>query len=289
MSWFMNNTKLIKNNKPTTNFLIKKIQNPKILKPNYHFVNYQQIEQKYFNSMSLDGCPCCVENVSGPAVSFQTCFLISFTSAVIGFVLGLRFQYISRYPKPLSETADSNPQLATKQPPEESLHILQTEDSETNAQSKTLDFGSHSQAGPLNVAKSTFAHRNAKVEYSLRKLSVLSGLPHGLIEARGKDLEIVKMDRVVRCLLGYEKGANRLQNGARSVVSPQTVHDLLPIELRSQHRRFFAKAVEDGDLPSSLMHPMRNIQMLRQDGSVVRVNLCVGVITKVRSLLHAAA
>ena len=39
--------------------------------------------------------------------------------------------------------------------------------------------------------------------------------------------------------------------------------------------------MEAGQLPSSLMHPLRNVPLLRWDGSEIRVDICVGIITKV--------
>ncbi len=49
----------------------------------------------------------------------------------------------------------------------------------------------------------------------------------------------------------------------------------------ARHRRTFARALASGALPSSLMHPLRNVPLVRFDRSVVRVDVCVGIITKV--------
>ena len=35
-----------------------------------------------------------------------------------------------------------------------------------------------------------------------------------------------------------------------------------------------------GALPSSLMHPLRNVALVRFDGGVVRADVCIGIITK---------
>ncbi len=129
--------------------------------------------------------------------------------------------------------------------------------------------------GHESAEKPKLAHQRFKFARSLRKLSGLSGLPHGLIEARGKTLEIVAIDRVVRQLLGCTV------NGTKGHLFPRTIHDLLPVQLRHSHNRFLEKAFEAGSLPSSLMHPMRNMPLLRSDGLVIRVDICVGVITKV--------
>ena len=217
-------------------------------------------------------CSCGENDFSEPGM--PACYIASFKSAIIGFIFGFAIQNIVRLfiwihqNRRARETTEPHHQGES--------YDMYEKVSEADLKCRPPNYESSTQGDLQNVPKLKFAHRCAKVEHSLRKLSVLSGLPHGLIEARGKDLEIVSMDRVVRRLLGYEKGTN-------SVVSPKTVHDLLPIELRSHHRKFLAKAVEEGDLPSSLMHPMRNIPMLRGNNRIVRVDLCVGIITKVRA------
>ena len=110
----------------------------------------------------------------------------------------------------------------------------------------------------------------------MRKISTLSGLRHGLVEARGNELEIFSVDQTARRLLGWP-----VDPSDGDTILPSTVHELLPVEMRAGHRLFFDKAAEEGALPSSLMHPMRNVPMLRLDGTVIRVDVCIGVITKV--------
>ncbi len=115
---------------------------------------------------------------------------------------------------------------------------------------------------------------------SIRKVSRLSGLQHGLIEARGGGLEIISIDTSMRAMLGWPV------DGERDRPPPTSVHDLIPDNLRDAHRGYIAKARELGELPSSLMHPMRNLPVQRWDGSVIRVDICVGIITKVHGAFY---
>jgi hypothetical protein len=122
--------------------------------------------------------------------------------------------------------------------------------------------------------------RSTNFAKSIRKFSLLhdNRVSHGLIEAMGEGLEIVSIDPTMRRLLGWPTESKDQAEGGPSL--PTSVHDLLPEAFRSIHRQFLAKAIADGALPSSLMHPLRNVQMLRLDDSVVRVNVCIGLITK---------
>jgi hypothetical protein len=64
--------------------------------------------------------------------------------------------------------------------------------------------------------------------------------------------------------------------------APPTVHDLLPEALREGHRRMLAAAVAAGEIPEErLMHPLRGVQLLRADGTVIKVNVVIGHISKV--------
>ena len=116
---------------------------------------------------------------------------------------------------------------------------------------------------------------------NIRKVSRLSGIQHGLIEARGQGLVIVSIDGSMRDMLGWPPA------GEQDRPLPTSVYDLLPEGLRSAHRGHIAKIAESGALPSSLMHPMRNLPIVRWDGTVLRVDICVGVVTKVRSFVAA--
>jgi hypothetical protein len=122
--------------------------------------------------------------------------------------------------------------------------------------------------------------RTTNFAKSIRKFSLLhdNRVSHGLIEAMGEGLEIVSIDPTMRRLLGWPTETKDQAEGGPSL--PNSVHDLLPEAFRSIHRQFLAKAIADGALPSSLMHPLRNVKMQRLDGTAVRVNVCIGLITK---------
>jgi hypothetical protein len=126
--------------------------------------------------------------------------------------------------------------------------------------------------------------RGTSFAQSIRKFSMLHNnrVSHGLIEAMGEGLEIVSIDPTMRRLLGWpaETMDSFLGPADGGQALPTSVHDLLPENFRSIHRQFMAKAVSEGALPSSLMHPLRNVKMLRRDGTSIRVNVCIGLITK---------
>ena len=107
--------------------------------------------------------------------------------------------------------------------------------------------------------------------------------PKGILEAAGPRLELVTADAAMRRLVGWPAHAPlaSLGPGGGGAAAP-TVHDLLPEALRAGHRRLIAAAGEAGEIPEErLMHPLRGVPLLRADGSVVKVNVVIGLITKV--------
>jgi hypothetical protein len=140
----------------------------------------------------------------------------------------------------------------------------------------------HATEDPCDAKRKNWKARQRGTNFaqSIRKFSLLhdNRVSHGLIEAMGEGLEIVSIDPTMRRLLGWPTETKDQAEGGPSL--PTSVHDLLPEEFRSIHRQFLAKAIADGALPSSLMHPLRNVKMQRLDGTAVRVNVCIGLITK---------
>ena len=114
---------------------------------------------------------------------------------------------------------------------------------------------------------------------SIRKVSRLGGLQYGLVEARGRDLAIVSIDSSMRTMLAWPEDQPL----------PTSVYDLLPENLHCTHRSHIDKAAREGTLPSSLLHPLRNLPLVRWGGAVHRVDICVGVITKARDRRHFRA
>ena len=103
-----------------------------------------------------------------------------------------------------------------------------------------------------------------------------------MIEATGPRLEIVTADAAMRRLLGWPPHAPLASLGPGGA-GPPTVDDLLPAEMRDAHRRRIAEVVASGVFPEErLMHPLRGVPLLRADGSVVKVNVVIGIITKAR-------
>jgi hypothetical protein len=221
------------------------------------------------------------------------CFGVSFTCAALGFVFGIITQNLGTLTR-LCITVERigfglYQQLSATNPVKECSVVYETEINSVAVEEDDRDaefmlvVQSKKNYGPSSIksstsSKTTLVQRGSSFANSMRKLSGFSGLQHGLVEARGKELEIVTMDRTMRLLLGCRDSTSA--SSGRELL-PTSVHDLLPEDLRSSHRKFLTKAAEDGALPSSLMHPMRNVPMLRCDGSIMRVDICVGVITKV--------
>jgi hypothetical protein len=112
----------------------------------------------------------------------------------------------------------------------------------------------------VNFTKSMLSLRGTLFANSMRKLSTMSGGQHGLIEARGKvrvrinfalpekasclalrtqELEIVSIDATMHEMLGWPSEMS--SNPDRHVSLPSSVHDLLPADIRSIHRRFLSQ------------------------------------------------
>ena len=198
------------------------------------------------------------DNFPGPVLSLHNCFVLSFASAFFGFSLGVFSQRMSPFFTSSCRTITSRlSQMRSKNANDECSEAGET---------ILSPFGSKKNC--LRASE----RRKAKPDPDI----ALSELHHCLIEARGEELEIITIDRNFGRLFGCT------ENERNDFLLPKTVHDLLPIDLRAHHRSSVAKAVNDGELPFSLMHPMRNIPMLRYDGSIMHVDLCIGAITKVQ-------
>ena len=90
--------------------------------------------------------------------------------------------------------------------------------------------------------------RGEQFAVSMRKLRILSGTNHGLIEAKGRDLLIFSIDSSLRSLLGWpddwEKQLPTTETGDIASNPPSTIHDLLPASTRRAHRGFFEQVRE---------------------------------------------
>ena len=122
----------------------------------------------------------------------------------------------------------------------------------------------------------------------------------GILEVIGPRLEIVSADAAMRRILGWPaaslppssssrtpggQGCRASAEGAPSAdatTPAKTVHELLPEALREAHGQHIFSAVAAGELPEAMAHPRRGLPLQRADGNVVLVNMCVGLMTKVR-------
>mmetsp|Transcript_26972 Transcript_26972/g.70985 ORF Transcript_26972/g.70985 Transcript_26972/m.70985 type:complete len:450 (+) Transcript_26972:294-1643(+) len=97
----------------------------------------------------------------------------------------------------------------------------------------------------------------------------------GILIASGRDLEIVNMNEMMRKALKWPEDAS-LFDGSKKFF----VEDLLPSNMQVKHRTFMHQASEVGVLPGSLMHPLRNVEILTFDRSKsIRGSLSIGVLS----------
>jgi hypothetical protein len=231
--------------------------------------------------MMLEGGNYCEHTCSFSVVYVLVAFALGISSHKMYVLLGGQLILAMHRPQELSGVEKSK--FRDYRDRENTVEMA--EDAETDTDSEaTSDADSRRRKSKLGqnsgqFSESQLSRRGLSFASSMRKISTLSGLQHGLVEARGRNLQIFTVDQSARRMLGWPMDPSDCE-----VPLPSTVHDLLPAEIRAGHRRFFEKATEEGVLPSSLMHPVRNAPMLRLDGTVIRVDLCIGVITKVHSL-----
>ena len=91
----------------------------------------------------------------------------------------------------------------------------------------------------------------------------------GLMICRGRDLQIYYMDSALQKLLG-------------TVVC---VNDVLPESTRERHQQLIKRYVGTQPLPESLKHPLRNVQILTKDKTVVQAKLIIGKLVDRQSLM----
>ena len=89
----------------------------------------------------------------------------------------------------------------------------------------------------------------------------------GLLICRGPKLRIQHIDPNLEDIIGR----------------PKFVEDILPENFRETHKKLIARFVRDETLPSSLNHPLRNLQLLNKDKAIILVRVVVGVFATKRS------
>ena len=85
----------------------------------------------------------------------------------------------------------------------------------------------------------------------------------GVLICHGRNLGISYMDPSLKKLLGDRS----------------CIEDLLPLQLRMKHRQIVSRYVGTQTLPDSLNHPLRNVQILKEDGETMRARLIIGKVT----------
>ena len=219
-------------------------------------------------TMTPDSCIEYYNQLQNNSVECVKCYVLCLGCLVFGFLVGFAAHKVKF---PLNNTNGFGSKENNKPP----NHALELEIKSKSVKEKLNKLGRQPVA--QQIQGSLFAA-------NIRKVSRLSGIQHGLIEARGQGLTIVSIDDSMRDMLGWPP------DGEQDRPLPSSVYDLLPQGLHSTHRGHIAKIAEYGALPSSLMHPMRNLPIVHWDGTVLRVDICVGVITQVPlpCALHAS-
>ena len=89
----------------------------------------------------------------------------------------------------------------------------------------------------------------------------------GMVVCKGSELKIIHVNHRLRKMLGW---------GSEDVDSlPQTVHELLPPAMRRIHKEWVWHALNQGSLPGSLLHPLRNVGLQRLDGTIFQANVII--------------
>ena len=202
---------------------------------------------------------CCNQLQNNNVVECVICYQRCFACLIFGFLLGFAAHKVK----------DESNGFGPKENNKAISHTLKLEKNEISV---IEELDKHVRLVKQPVAQQL---QGSSFAANIRKVSRLSGIQHGLIEARGQGLVIVSIDGSMRDMLGWPPA------GEQDRPLPTSVYDLLPEGLRSAHRGHIAKIAESGALPSSLMHPMRNLPIVCWDGTVLRVDICVGIITKV--------
>lgn len=118
------------------------------------------------------------------------------------------------------------------------------------------------------------------LQTSIREVGQLQGVASNgivseipLIVAKGPELLIVSVNRALSDVLLWDN---------EEAPPVQYVHELMHRSLVDAHGRWMERAAREDSLPGSLIHPLRNVEILRADGTFARVNLSIGQFTKDR-------
>ncbi|KAJ1465195.1 hypothetical protein T484DRAFT_1865965 [Baffinella frigidus] len=91
---------------------------------------------------------------------------------------------------------------------------------------------------------------------------------YGFMVVSGVDLDIRYMDTAMQ----------RMWKKTWTPASKVRVEDLLPESMRPQHARWMQTAYKKGALPGSLLHPLRNVELLQADGSFLKCHVSIGAL-----------
>ena len=94
------------------------------------------------------------------------------------------------------------------------------------------------------------------------------------VEAKGVDLAITAMN------LNFLRLIQPQQDVQMYHQLPSTIHDLFPTDFAAVRRQKLANLFQGGKsclLPSAFLHPLRNVEMQRLDGTLIRVDIKIRI------------
>jgi hypothetical protein len=95
------------------------------------------------------------------------------------------------------------------------------------------------------------------------------------IESRGPNLDIIAVNLNFIRMIHPQR--SRGQDPAVHEL-PRSVHDLFPADFAVVHKQRLSRVFLNGGLPSALIHPLRNVELMRLDGSTIQVDVKIGVV-----------
>uniref|UniRef100_A0A7S0XYT8 Guanylate cyclase domain-containing protein n=1 Tax=Hemiselmis andersenii TaxID=464988 RepID=A0A7S0XYT8_HEMAN len=119
------------------------------------------------------------------------------------------------------------------------------------------------------------------LQATVEKISfLLSNAPHlGLLVVKGPDFDVVSANGRFRKLAGWPAVEDSVdERELKTVLCP--LQDLLPPEFVTSHKDITQRLVERNELPASLRHPLRSVDLMRADGERIAVNLTIAILTK---------
>mmetsp|Transcript_26608 Transcript_26608/g.51868 ORF Transcript_26608/g.51868 Transcript_26608/m.51868 type:complete len:462 (+) Transcript_26608:113-1498(+) len=128
------------------------------------------------------------------------------------------------------------------------------------------------------------------LQATVDKISLLlSDSPNlGLFVTKGPKLDVISANGMFRKLVGWPPaGEGEPVANHNNVICPLT--DLLPASFHATHNILITRMMESNELPKSLRHPLRSVELVTTSGAIIKVNLTIATLTKKLPLEHPDA